>query len=96
VVSPASSAISTSPATASITLGTTAPTLTDTATLSSGYYETGTVTFTLYLGSTLVDTETVAVNGNGTYSTPAGYKLPASGSVTGTYAPPTTIIPTSR
>ena len=34
---------------------------------------------------TTVDTETVAVNGNGTYSTFNGYTLPATGTVTGTY-----------
>ena len=45
-------------------------TLKDTAVLSGGYYETGTITFTLYQGSTLVDTETVTVTGNGTYTTP--------------------------
>ena len=36
--------------------------------LSGGYYETGTITFTLYDGSTLVDTETVTVSGNGSYT----------------------------
>ena len=35
-------------------------TLNDTAVLSGGYHPTGTITFTLYQGSTLVDTETVA------------------------------------
>ena len=60
-------------------------TLNDTATLSGGYYETGTITFTLYLGNTLVDTETVPVTGNGTYTTPTGYTLPTTGTVTGTY-----------
>ena len=59
--------------------------LKDTAVLSGGYHETGTITFTLYLGSTLVDTETVSVNGNGTYTTPTGYTLPTTGTVTGTY-----------
>jgi ELWxxDGT repeat protein len=61
------------------------PTLTDSAVLSGGYNETGTITFTLYRGSTLVDTETVPVNGDGTYATPTGYTLPTSGTVTGTY-----------
>ena len=51
--------------------------------LSGGYYETGSITFTLYLGSTLVDTETVPVSGNGTYTTPTGYTLPTTGTVTG-------------
>ena len=59
--------------------------LNDTAVLSGGYHETGTITFTLYLGSTLVDTETVSVSGNGTYTTPTGYTLPTTGTVTGTY-----------
>ena len=53
--------------------------------LSGGYYETGTITFTLYQGSTLVDTETVSVSGNGSYTTPTGYTLPTTGTVTGTY-----------
>jgi subtilisin family serine protease len=58
--------------------------LTDAATLSNGNNPTGSITFTLYApGSTTapLDTETVAVNGNGTYRTPAGY-LPSS---TGSY-----------
>lgn len=45
----------------------------DTANLSGGSNPTGTITFTLILGGTTVDTETVAVNGNGTYSTPTGF-----------------------
>ena len=68
-----------------VTLGTSSVTLNDTAVLSGGYHETGTITFTLYLGSTLVDTETVSVSGNGTYTTPTGYTLPTTGTVTGTY-----------
>ena len=68
-----------------MTLGTSSVTLNDTAVLSGGYHETGTITFTLYLGSTLVDTETVAVSGNGSYTTPTGYTLPTTGTVTGTY-----------
>src|SRR5262249_2152651 len=36
-------------------------------------------------GSTLVHMETVAVNGNGTYTTPMGFTLPTSGIVAGTY-----------
>ena len=54
-------------------------TLNDTAVLAGGYYETGTITFTLFQGSTLVDTETVTVSGNGTYTTPTGFTLPTSG-----------------
>ena len=49
--------------------------LTDSATLSGGYDPTGTITFTLYApgGTTVVNTETEAVNGDGTYATPSGY-----------------------
>ena len=32
-----------------------------------------------------MDTETVTVNGNGIYTTPTGFTLPATGTVTGTY-----------
>ena len=32
-----------------------------------------------------MDTETVTVNGNGTYTTPTGFTLPTTGAVTGTY-----------
>ncbi len=74
-----------------ITLGANgAPTLTDSATLSGGYLPDGlssNITFTLDNPSNaVVDSETVAVSGNGTYSTPAGYTLPTSGAVTGMYA----------
>ena len=41
-----------------VILGATAPpTLTDLATLSGGYHPTGTITFTLFRGSTLLHTE---------------------------------------
>ena len=57
----------------------TATTLKDTAKLSGGYNETGTITFTLVSpGGKTLDTETVGVKGNGTYATPAGYALPKS------------------
>ena len=85
VVSPAAPALVTTPAPSSVTLGTSTVTLKDSALLSGGYSPTGTITFTLYLGATLVDTETVSVSGNGTYTTPTGYTLPAGGTVTGTY-----------
>ena len=85
VVSPASPTITTTPSVTAVTLGTSSVTLKDTAVLSGGYYETGSITFTLYLGSTLVDTETVSVSGNGSYTTPTGYTLPTTGTVTGTY-----------
>ena len=85
-VSPASPTLSTTPSPTTVTLGTTTPPiLTDSATLAGGYHPTGTITFTLYLGSTLVDTETVTVSGNGTYTTPTGFTLPTTGTVTGTY-----------
>jgi hypothetical protein len=77
--------ISTTPNASTVTLGASSMTLNDTAVLAHGYHETGSIVFTLYLGSTLVDTETVSVNGDGTYTTPTGYTLPASGTVTGTY-----------
>ena len=60
-------------------------TLNDSAVLSGGNSPTGTITFTLVYNSTTVDTETVTVTGNGTYSTPTGYTLPTTGTVTGTY-----------
>ena len=85
-VSPAHPTLLGTPAPAAVTLGTTAPTLTDSAILAGGYFETGTITFTLLApnGAT-VDTEVVNVVGNNTYSTPHGYALPTAGTVTGTY-----------
>src|SRR5262249_40328714 len=77
--------ITTTPNVSAVTLGPSSVTLTDTATLAHGYFETGTITFTLYLGRTLLDNERVAVNADGNYATPAGYTLPSTGSVTGTY-----------
>ncbi len=77
--------ITTTPSVTSVTLATSPVILKDAAVLSNGYSETGTVTFTLYLGTTLVDTETVSVSGNGSYTTPTGYTLPTTGTVTGTY-----------
>jgi hypothetical protein len=53
--------------------------LTDSATLSGGLNPTGTVTFTLTLNGKPVDTETAAVNGDGTYSTPGGHLPTAVG-----------------
>ena len=63
------------------------PILTDSATLSGGFEETGTITFDLYApgGVAPVHTEIVTVSGNGTYTTPTGYTLPTTGTVTGTY-----------
>ena len=86
IVNPASPTIVTTPSPKSVTLDNGgAPTLTDSAVLSGGYHPTGTITFTLVYNSATVDTETVAVSGNGTYTTPTGFLLPSSGTVTGTY-----------
>jgi hypothetical protein len=87
-VAPATPSISTTPTPTDITLDASgSPTLTDSATLTDGYNPTGTITFTLYGpdGTTVVDTETVTVSGNGTYPTPTGYALPSTGTVAGTY-----------
>ena len=86
VVSPASPALTTSPSPTSATLGPTPTTLSDSATLSGGSAPTGSITFTLTApGGPVVDTETVTVNGNGTYSTPTGFTLPTTGTASGTY-----------
>lgn len=78
----ASPVLTTTPHPKKVTLGTTPPTLTDSADLSGGSSPTGTITFTLFQnGSTLVDTETVTVSGNGNYTTPTGFTT----SQTGTY-----------
>ncbi len=69
-----------------VTLGITAPTLTDSAVLSAGYLPDGlasSITFTLKLGSTTVYTTSDTVSGDGTYT--ASYTLPTTGAVTGTY-----------
>src|SRR5581483_5570422 len=56
--------------------------LTDTAVLSGAVNPTGTITFTLTgPGNVVLDTETVPVAGNGTYTTPTGF-VPTT---TGTY-----------
>ena len=83
----ASSTLGTIPNTTTVTLDPNPVTLTDTATLEGGFHPTGTITFTLFHngGTTPVATETVTVNGNDTYTTPAGFTLPTSGTVTGTY-----------
>ncbi len=86
-VSAASPTISTTPEPAAVTLGSAPTTLKDTASLTGGYNPTGTITFNLCAPNNPVpvDTETVAVNGNGIYATPTGYTLPATGAATGTY-----------
>lgn len=60
--------------------------LTDTATLSGDLNPTGSIIFSLQdPSSNTVDTETIPVSGNGTYSTLTGYVLPTGFTVTGTY-----------
>ena len=84
----ANPSLGTDPSPGSVTLSNgSPPILTDTATLSGGFEETGTITFDLYApgGVAPVDTEIVTVSGNGTYTTPTGYTLPTTGTVTGTY-----------
>src|SRR5262249_41246026 len=88
VITAASPAISTTPNPITVTLGAAPPPiLNDSATLSGGFQPTGTITFSLFYngGATAVRTETVPVNGNGTYATTAGFTLPPTGTVTGTY-----------
>jgi hypothetical protein len=54
-------------------------TTTATAELAGGYNPTGTLTFTFRLSSDptmIYCTQTVTVNGNGTYSTPTGCRVP--------------------
>src|SRR5262249_10420374 len=71
-------------ASAAITVATTAPTLTDPAVLSGGFFEAGTIPFTLPGPGGLSYTQTDTVSGNGSYT--AGHPLPAAGTVAGTYA----------
>jgi len=79
-VSLASPALSTSPTPASGPVGTV---LQDTASLTGGFSPTGSIVFTLYptadCSGSPVDTETVAVNGNGGYATATGYQAAAAG-----------------
>ena len=82
----ASPTIATTPNPTAVNLGTSPVTLKDSAVLSSGYGETGSVTFTLVApGGGSVDTETVTVRGNGTYTTPNGYTLTTGCTPIGTY-----------
>jgi hypothetical protein len=70
-------------ASSALTLGTTAPTLSDSAVLSGGGNPTGTITFTLTGPGGFSFTQTDTVNGNGTYT--ASDMLPTTGTVAGTY-----------
>jgi hypothetical protein len=73
----------TTTASGAVTFGTIAPTLTDAAVLSGGYFETGTITFVLTGPAGFSFTTTDTVNGNGTYT--AGDILPTMGTAAGTY-----------
>ena len=77
VVSPASPTITTTAGPA-VVVGSGAK-LTDSATLAGGFHPTGTITFTLTLNGTTVDTERATVHGNATYSTPTGFVPTAAG-----------------
>ena len=72
--------LTTTPNPKAVALGPTPPTLTDSAHLSGGSNPTGTITFTLLFGgASIVDVETVTVNGNGTYTTPTGFTTSTPG-----------------
>ncbi len=66
-----------------ITLGTAAPTLTDSVVLAGGYYETGSAVFTLTGPGGFSYTKSDTLNGNGTYA--ASQTLPATATFVGTY-----------
>src|SRR5262249_22762946 len=75
VVNPATPAIVTTPSVTTVTLGSSSLYMTHSRALSGGYNPTGSITFTLVYNGSTVDTETVTVSGNGSYTTPAGYTL---------------------
>jgi hypothetical protein len=78
--------LSATPSPAAVSYTGASVTLTDTAVLSNGNNPTGTILFDLLgPGGNYVDMESVTVSGNGTYTTPAGYPLPSSGTVAGDY-----------
>ena len=70
-------------ASSAVTLGTTAPTLSDSAVLAGGYYETGSLVFTLSGPGGFSYTQTDPLSGNGTYT--ASDTLPTTGNVAGNY-----------
>jgi hypothetical protein len=82
VVCPACPTIVTT-ASSAVTLGTTAPTLSDSAVVSGGYFETGSLVFTLTGPGGFSYTQTDTLSGNGTYT--ASATLPTTGNVAGTY-----------
>ncbi len=81
MVSPASPTLVTTASSAITLVGARAPTLTDTAVLSGGYFPIGSIVFTLTGPNGFLDTQTDTVSGNGTYS--AQTTLPTT--VAGTY-----------
>src|SRR5439155_640940 len=85
LVSPASPTNNTIPNTTSVTLGTSTVLLKDTADLEGGYHPTGTIPYTLCPRNSISDAYTATLSGNGNYTTPTGYTLPITGTVTGTY-----------
>src|ERR1035441_7554016 len=78
--------LTTLPEPTSVTLAATPVSLGDSATLTGTTSSTGTITFTLIApdDTTVVDTASVLVTGDGTYS-PPNYMTPTTGTVTGTY-----------
>ena len=77
----ATTSIATTPTPTVFTIGATSGKLTDSATLSGGASPTGSITFKLYgpNGGNPLDVETVTgITGDGTYSTPTGYTVPAN------------------
>jgi hypothetical protein len=88
VVNPASPTLTTTTSEA-VTFSNTVVTLSDSALLAGGYAPGGTITFTL-VGPNSSYSDTVTVNGNGTYTTangnnPGGFSLLTSGGASGTY-----------
>src|SRR5262249_40715365 len=81
IVSKFQTSLLTNASPASATLGSLPATLSDSAVLSGGFFETGTITFTLTGPGGFHYTQTDTVSGNGTYT--AGTTLPTSGTVAG-------------
>ena len=85
-VSAATPTLTTTPTPATVALGTTSVTLKDTADLENGFQpDRHHHLHAVSRAAARVDTETVTVNGNGIYTTPTGFTLPTTGTVTGTY-----------
>ena len=61
--------------------------LTDSATLTGGYDESGYITFTLLApdGVTILEQQGIPVRGDNTYMPDSGFPLPVTGALTGTY-----------